>query len=245
MNWRDHEVHLDVVTSTMDSAKILARANAPEGTTVIAHAQTDGHGRRGRYWFAQPGGSVLATTILRPKDGANDPLLSLVVAVGIGAGLQACGVVDFVYKWPNDILWRDRKLAGILLYGGDPQGVVLAGFGVNVMSAKEACVPTEIAAAYIGVNDLLTAPISVSDVAFSILDALQSTYNDYQNKGPEKILVAYTARDALLGHRVNLDVGERCIEGVAMGVEPSGALRVNTAGVEMVVMAGEVNKVRY
>ena len=123
-----------IVRSTNDLALQLAREGAPEGTLVLAEAQTGGRGRWGRRWLSPEGKGIWASLILRPED---DPggTLAVGVASGIAEALRDRTGVDAEVKWPNDVVVGGRKLAGVLVERGGEAYVV--GFGVNVLQAKE------------------------------------------------------------------------------------------------------------
>src|SRR5260370_38384203 len=131
----------EVVGSSNDEAKALARVGAPEGALVGAGTQTAGRGRRGRAW-ASPPGNLYLSLILRPDGAAAQAAqLGFVAALGLGDALAALAGpgLDLRYKWPNDIVADGRKLAGILLESetsasGSVDFVVL-GIGVNLIAA--------------------------------------------------------------------------------------------------------------
>jgi len=123
-----------IVRSTNDLALQLAREGAPEGTLVLAEAQTGGRGRWGRGWHSPEGKGIWASLILRPED---DPggTLAVGVASGIAEAIRETAGVDAQVKWPNDVVVGGRKLAGVLVERGG--GAYVVGFGVNVLQAKE------------------------------------------------------------------------------------------------------------
>lgn len=134
---REHHASLP---STNDRALAWAREGAPHGAMVTADAQTAGRGRLGRRWDSPPGAGLYVSLVLRPAEvvvGRGwDPrwaALGLAVGLGLREGL-ARWVPDALLKWPNDLLVRGHKLAGVLCetrwQGSTPDIVV--GFGVNV-----------------------------------------------------------------------------------------------------------------
>ncbi len=73
--------------STNDEAARLAEAGAPEGTTVVAAAQTAGRGRLGRSWFSPAGAGLYASVIIRDRRAA--PLVTLAAGVALAEGIMA------------------------------------------------------------------------------------------------------------------------------------------------------------
>ncbi|MEP6917562.1 MAG: biotin--[acetyl-CoA-carboxylase] ligase, partial [Acidobacteriota bacterium] len=128
--------------STNDVAATLAEHGAPEGTTVVASAQSSGRGRFGRAWFSPPGAGLYVSVVCR--NAAAAPLLTLAGGVAVAEGVRTATGLPVEIKWPNDIVAeggaqaRRRKLAGILAEastGSDGLQYVILGFGINLRSA--------------------------------------------------------------------------------------------------------------
>ena len=98
--------------STNDDVWAVALAGAPDGTAVVADDQTRGRGREGRVWHQAPGRGLALSVLLvagRPAPGT----APLVAGLALVRALEACGA-EVELKWPNDVMSRGRKLAGIL-----------------------------------------------------------------------------------------------------------------------------------
>ena len=141
------KVHvLDVIDSTNDKLRELARAGAIEGETVIALSQTNGHGRSGRSFYSPAGGNLYISILLRPD---NMDRVGCITPAGAVAALRAIREVcdkEVYIKWVNDLYYNNRKICGILAQafdiGTDSQFVIL-GIGINVRG-NERDVPEEI-----------------------------------------------------------------------------------------------------
>ncbi|MDQ3557192.1 MAG: biotin--[acetyl-CoA-carboxylase] ligase family protein, partial [Gemmatimonadota bacterium] len=103
------------VGSTNDVARALGDAGAEAGTTVVAEEQLRGRGRSGDPWVSAAGLGAWLSVLLRPAPGIDSTLLPLHI------GLAAAGALDVWLpppgagiRWPNDLLWQGRKLAGVL-----------------------------------------------------------------------------------------------------------------------------------
>src|SRR5262249_51638000 len=104
------------VDSTMDVLASLARSGAPEGTAVIAERQRQGRGRQGRAWFSPPVGNVYVSVLLRPRrPAATMTALAPACGLGVAEALEEFATVPAGLKWPNDVMVRGRKIAGILI----------------------------------------------------------------------------------------------------------------------------------
>jgi BirA family transcriptional regulator, biotin operon repressor / biotin---[acetyl-CoA-carboxylase] ligase len=118
------------------STQRLLGADEPEGATAVADEQTAGRGRLGRSWHAPPGRALLCSVLLRPAPPMPLwPELSLVAGEAVAAALRAETGVAAVRAYPNDVLTRGRKLAGVLPEAS--RGRVVLGIGVNVNQTAE------------------------------------------------------------------------------------------------------------
>ena len=126
--------HEEIVSSTMDTARVLAGKNEPHGTVIAVDFQEAGRGRLKRSWTTEKGKNLLFTILLRYSDISSIPeALTLKTGLAVSLAIEDCvpaltGTVQV--KWPNDIMVGSRKLAGILTEG-DGKNVYI-GVGVNV-----------------------------------------------------------------------------------------------------------------
>jgi BirA family transcriptional regulator, biotin operon repressor / biotin---[acetyl-CoA-carboxylase] ligase len=221
-------VHHRVTDSTNERAKELADAGAPHGTLVTADEQEAGRGRQGRVWTAPSGSAVLMSLILRDLDERH-ALLPLAAAVAV---CEACEEVGPRVKWPNDVWIGRRKVAGILIEGRPQEGWAVLGIGVNVTTEL---FPPELAEIATSLR-LAGYETTSSDV----LARLVAVLDRWIGAPPSSVLEAWRSRDALKGERVRWAAGE----GIADGIDDSGALRVRTDDGPVTLDAGEVHLLR-
>jgi BirA family biotin operon repressor/biotin-[acetyl-CoA-carboxylase] ligase len=129
----------DVVASTQDIAFELLAEGRPHGTLVVADHQTGGRGSGQRVWYSTPGKSLLFSLLLDlepPETFAS--VLTIAIATSLARAIQEIAGVPARIKFPNDVLVRGKKVAGILLevkdYGASHR--VVAGIGINVNQLK-------------------------------------------------------------------------------------------------------------
>jgi BirA family transcriptional regulator, biotin operon repressor / biotin---[acetyl-CoA-carboxylase] ligase len=217
-------VHHRLTDSTNERAKQLAAAGAPHGTLVTADEQTAGRGRQGRAWTAPPRSAVLMSVVLRELDER----LPLTAAVALCEALP----VEAAIKWPNDVWIEGRKVAGILVEGRPQEGWAVLGVGVNVTTER---FPAELAES---ATSLRLAGVQADSEA--VLDGLLTSLSRWLDAPPARVLETWRSLDALRGERVRWTGGE----GIADGIDDSGALRVGTASGPVTLDAGEVHLLR-
>ncbi len=219
--------------STSDDAKRLARTGAAEGTVVVAARQQGGRGRLGRTWESPEGGAYFSAVVRPQIAPAQIAPLALVVALGVASGLEALGVSTML-KWPNDVLFEGRKLAGILLEmsaEADRVEWVVAGVGINVRR------PEGGVDGFAYVTDVLPA-VEPARVAAAALDGVAAMYRRFISGGFGSLVGEYAGRDGLRGSEVVVRDGTGAVvaAGVAGGVDDSGRLLVGDTR----VFGGEV-----
>jgi BirA family biotin operon repressor/biotin-[acetyl-CoA-carboxylase] ligase len=222
-------VHFRATDSTNEQAKALAAGGAPHGTLVTADEQTAGRGRQGRVWTAPSRSSLLMSVLLRDLEERH-ALLPLAAAVAI---CEALDPLDCRIKWPNDVWLDRRKLAGILVEGRPQAGWAVLGIGLNVNVQRQDFPPE--------LGDTATSVAIESGERRELereLGRLLRALDAWVAASVKRVLSAWRERDALEGERVSWNGGE----GVAAGIDDSGALLVDTEGGGVVKLeAGEVH----
>jgi BirA family transcriptional regulator, biotin operon repressor / biotin---[acetyl-CoA-carboxylase] ligase len=214
-------VHLRLTDSTNERARALAASGAPHGTLVTADEQHAGRGRQGRAWTAPPTSAVLMSVVLRELSET----LPLAAAVAVSEAVP----LETRIKWPNDVWIDGRKVAGILVEGRPQEGWAVLGIGLNVTTEE---FPPELHATSLR---LAGADLSREAALAALLDALRL----WLPRPRSQVLAAWRSRDALLGRTVRWSNGSN--EGVAAGVDSSGALIVETRNGRVTLDAGEVH----
>lgn len=230
---------LPEVDSTNAELMRRARSGRREPLMLIAERQTQGRGRLGRQWHSvtQPGSSQLASLTfslgmpLAPQDWSG---LSLAVGLAVAQSLHP----EIVLKWPNDLWWRNRKLAGILIetcnWGESGVGrYVVIGVGINIAAPEVAGLSTPA----VGLNELLPA-VDAPTVLGLVAAPLVRTIQAFETHGFGPFQSAFNARDALDGVVVNLSDG---VQGLAAGVDATGALLLRTKQAVQRVTSSEVS----
>ena len=224
-------IRLDVVDSTQRHAAALAADGAADGTAVVAETQTQGRGRRGRVWVDTPGESLLMSVVLRTSlPLTRVPTLSIAAGVGVAEALIEAAGVDARLKWPNDVLVRGRKIAGVLLERhGD---VLILGIGVNV---GQTFVDRELADRATSVK-MEGGRADRDAILGAVLAAIARWRSRLEQEGFDQVRSRWTALSSMLGRRVAAD----SVMGTALGLDDDGALIVDTGTGITRVLAGDV-----
>jgi BirA family biotin operon repressor/biotin-[acetyl-CoA-carboxylase] ligase len=231
----------DVVDSTMDLVASLGKEGAPEGTAVMAGQQRQGRGRQGRSWFSPAAGNLYVSVLLRPRlTAAETPALAPAFGLGVAEALEAFVSVQAGLKWPNDVLIRGRKVAGLLtesVVQGQEVRYIVVGIGVNVNVDSFPGPLTETATS---LHLEIGAPVELAAFVPVLFQHLEGVYRRFLTQGFAALAQAWNRHDALRGQRLRLHAGRHILEGIARGISPNGALILETAEGRQQVLAGEV-----
>lgn len=237
-------VFLDSVDSTNTYLMQAYVAGLRHGlVAVLAQAQTQGRGRAGRAWLAEPGASVCLSIGL-PLDCSEMPFLPLCVGVGIAQCLQSLGV-GVSLKWPNDVLIQGRKLAGVLCEGGQGPagGFTVVGIGLNIRpvhvpSGQAGVPPTALVDHWPSYRPLPDARA----LAYRLVPSVVSAIELGRRSGLDDIAAWFAQRDAFVGQPVAVsDQGQVLMQGLALGLASDGAYRIQTPQGEQRVYVGDVS----
>lgn len=241
-----HLPHIDVhwsLDSTNRYLMDLAKYGAQSGHAALAEIQTAGRGRRGRNWVSPFGGNVYLSQMWRFQAGpASLGGLSLATAVAVARALTKTGVHGFSLKWPNDILAGGKKLAGILLeISGEAAGpaTVVCGVGINVLLKDE--LAQAIDQPWTDLYHLTGTVPSRNRLVGVLLSELIDMYIEYEAKGLAPFLPEWQQLDAYYGKPIQLSTHENAIQGIARGVDPQGALKLEVGGTLRTFYSGEIS----
>lgn len=244
--WQLPRVRLLTQTdSTNDAARVLAIAGAPTGTLVIADEQRAGRGRMGRPWFSPPGVGLWLSVVMRSVAEHAIETLPLRIALSVAEALDAWVDAPVRIKWPNDLLLGDRKVGGILCEGvweGGMSGYVVAGIGLNLLQRRDDF-PAEIRDSATSLNMGANRGISRFEVASAVVERLHPLFLGKPGQIGGLRPSDLVGRDALLDRAIDIiepSTGRTTLTGTARGIEPSGALRVESAGRLTLVRTGTV-----
>ena len=230
------------VVSTNELAKERAEEENASGLVIVAEQQTSGRGRRGRQWVS-PYGCNLYLSLVWGFDGGVSALegLSLAVGVAVQKAVIRIGAEALDLKWPNDLLWQKRKVGGILLEViGDPTGFcqVIIGVGLNVEMPEGHAVGID--QSWANLAELVQGNLDRNELAGLVVDELLLLLSDYHELGFKYYRDEWHQYDAYADEIVTLSLMDKTVEGIARGVDDTGALRLELAGEIKIFSGGEV-----
>jgi BirA family transcriptional regulator, biotin operon repressor / biotin---[acetyl-CoA-carboxylase] ligase len=242
-----HILRYDSLPSTNTEAARQAAAGAHEGLCVVAREQTAGRGRAARRWASPRDAGLYFSLVLRPRfEPARWPLITLAAALGVREALAEACRVEADIKWPNDLLARGRKLCGILAETFETEAGRACVLGIGVNLSADA-VPPELADRATSVESETGRRPDADTLLRPLTRALDGWYAALaEEDGARRVLAAWEAGSTYArGARVRVRLAAETFDGVTRGLEPDGALRVETdAGRLRVVRAGDVTAVR-
>lgn len=207
------------VSSTMDSAKELARNDCPHFTVVVAGRQIRGRGRLKRQWLSDEGG-LYFTMVLRP----NIPVVlssrvNFLASLTLARVIREMFQIDAAVKWPNDILVDGRKISGMLSELEAETDRVLfinIGMGINVNND-----PSGIESGASSLKKIGGREISKKMLLARYLDEFE---NRLKNADLENVIAEWKKYTVTLNRQVKIVTHKDTCEGLAVDVERDGAL---------------------
>lgn len=217
--------------------------NIKNGQTCIAEYQLAGRGRRGRTWVS-PFASHLYFSYYWRFDSGIDKLSGLSLLVGIATvnALEKVGIQGVSLKWPNDLYYQGKKLAGILIElnaQATEACHTVIGIGINV------CMPPEqaklIDQPWVDLNSLSSDKVDRNLLSATLISELQELLPEYEKNGLQPYLKRWFDLDCFLGKPVNVLVADNNKAGICRGINEAGALLLEVDGLVEAFIGGEVS----
>jgi BirA family biotin operon repressor/biotin-[acetyl-CoA-carboxylase] ligase len=267
--WFRSPVQLEVVDSTNRYLAERAREGAAEGSSVLAERQTAGRGRLGRRWVDVAGGSVLCSMLFRPAFPVERwNLVSWVVALAARDACADAAGVDLSLKWPNDLQFGERKVAGVLAEavvsptGAAPPPALVVGIGINCNwpadwpSSHDPDDPDArgLIAQATSLDRIAGRPVDRDAVVDRLLDRVAQRYSSLIASGPRpaaidsmraaSVAAEYRRNLATIGRLVRVELADESFTGTAVDVDDGGRLFVDVGACIRSVAAGDVVHLR-
>ncbi|MHB1947395.1 MAG: biotin--[acetyl-CoA-carboxylase] ligase [Gammaproteobacteria bacterium] len=207
----------DVIDSTNNYLLAQAKNGAPSGSICLAEEQTAGRGRRGRKWISTSGDNIACSILWKVSENEDISSLSIAVAVMVVYALRKYGVTSGLQlKWPNDVLFDGRKLAGILLERcGDN---IVIGLGLNLYLSPQA------EPSWIGIYDMTGQEVRCNYLTGLLINELLTQLRVYQHRGLSAFIEGWRRYDMLQNRPISVHTPERVLSGTMRGINNQGEL---------------------
>jgi len=218
-------------TSTNDVVEKLARDGVQEGVVVFAESQTKGRGRLGRKWISPAGKGLWFSILLRPELRPQEATqLTVAAATALWRAIHDETGLSAEIKWPNDILFRGKKVAGILTEMNaelDRVKYLVLGVGVDVNLAPSEF-PPEVRKIATSLRAEMGKAMLRAELATAMLRELDRDYARICGGRFAEVADEWEAHCTTLGRQVTISIGERRTRGRAESLDDDGALLVRT-----------------
>ena len=232
---------LAAVDSTNNYAMAMAQKDAAKhGAAWFAHHQTKGKGSRGKSWNSSVGQNIILSVLLQPGKGflpSQSFYLTAAIALAAFDFFKQHAVDNVSIKWPNDIYWRDRKAAGILIennFRGSQWQWSVAGLGINInQTVFDKALPNPVS-----LKQITGKTYEVVMLAKELCRCLQQRYEQLQT---DKQSVLHNYNEVLYkrNESVRLKKGNIIFNGIIKQANASGLLEVE-GGLQPQFTFGEI-----
>lgn len=215
----------------------------PAGQVLVSEAQTAGRGRHGRQWFSPFAASLSFSMVWQLEQGIQAAMgLSLVIGVAVAELLENDYQLAVQLKWPNDVYWTGKKLAGILIeLSGQSDGrcQLVIGIGINVQ------LPPQQAAQSISQpwTDLATAvgTLDRNRLVARLQASCTRHLERFEQTGFAAFQAEFNRRQLYPQQAVRLTQGQQVIRGICHGVDAQGNLMLEQQGKKLAFHGGELS----
>jgi BirA family biotin operon repressor/biotin-[acetyl-CoA-carboxylase] ligase len=229
------QLHLyQELASTNSEALRLAQAGAAHGTVVVADHQSAGRGRRARQWYSPPGANIYCSVVvlgIGPSRTLSEWLswVPLVSALAAAEAVHTTTSLSLSLKWPNDLLFQERKVGGILCESTHISAdtpIIVIGIGLNVNMTEDSF-PEDLRQTATSLSAASRSSINRVRLLTQLLLELERGLDELRTQGPDRLRHTYVSRCGTLGKRVRLLLDdEQELLGTAESIGADGALQV-------------------
>ncbi len=213
---------VSVIDETESTQNLLRTSNPKPGDLITTEYQSQGRGRLGRSFSAQKSTALLFSFYLAPKCERNNwGFLPLLVGMSVANSLiKITGDSNFKCKWPNDILFNEKKIAGLLVETFD-DGVIV-GVGINVSTTQEQLPVAHASSIFLETGKQLNRNILLAEILAGLTPLLVEWET---GSNLSSLIAAYSRLSATLGQNVQIELpGGKQLGGIATRIDSSGAL---------------------
>lgn len=200
----------------------------PGNWVCLAEHQSQGKGRQGRHWFSPYGKNLYFSILWRFNLEAGELSgLSLATALAVVKTLEQHHIPNLGVKWPNDILWQSKKLAGILIeLSAEAHSVSNAVIGIGINVAMPISLGDTISQPWTDLEQITGHYIDRNILAGNLLNQLMQTFALFQNQGLSPFINEWQERDLALNQPLTLTTAKGILQGTGRGINDKGHLLI-------------------
>ena len=234
------------VTASTNLELMQEKDNLVSGDALVAEIQTEGRSLRGTRWLSSIGSNIMLSMAI--KFPSLQHLLGFSLAIGVATvtALEFAGVQNVRLKWPNDVVFGDKKLAGILIESvPSPDGEVFAIVGVGLNIHNSQSISRNIDRPYTTLEEM-GYDVRRNDICIGLINEIKYASNNFRRSGLTPFIDSWNRHDVLLGRIVDVAISShRSVTGRVVGVNSQGELLLesNTGG-RTAIRSGHIIAIR-
>ena len=239
----DFEWQYQLVTESTNADALQLFESNQTPCITLAEMQTSGRGRRGRQWLSPFAKNICCTIgMLKSLEACNPGLLSIVTGIALVQSLAKLGIEGVRLKWPNDLVYQNQKLGGILIESrsiGQHDYFFAIGFGINVtMNAEELAAIPQSATSLSLMTD---GAVSRNAVLVEVIQQVVNAIDAFDRSSIPRMIENFHALDALRGQSISVQSGHESIDGLNLGINADGQLQLETGQGRQVFSAADIS----
>ena len=230
---------LDEIDSTNNYLKKSYAIKEKSIKVVIAKKQTSGRGQHNKKWISEHNAGLWMSVAIDIKNKYNPAAISLVAGATIAKELYALGAKKIGLKWPNDLIYENKKLGGILVESIQQKNDLLRiiiGVGLNTKMPKSKEKTFFNRLDPIALDSITKEPISINMLSANIIKSLNYSLRQFEESGFSSFTKEWAKFDILHDNQVIVENSSWSIEGTAHGISHEGALLLsNEEGIHQII----------
>ena len=231
------------VTNSTNQYLLDEMKTLQSGQSCFAEYQTSGRGRRGRTWVSPFGSNIYFSLYWKLESGLAGVMgLSLAIGIAVTDALELLGCKNLKLKWPNDIYWNEKKLAGVLIELSAQSGGaahVVIGVGINVDLDER--FNSEIDQPWTDLKEVLNKEQQRNKLANALLKSMHQVMNEFQTFGLGPFIDRWKRLDNFMDKSITLQAGATVVTGVCKGIDEQGAILLDIDGEIKSFIGGEIS----
>ena len=236
-------VHVEQILDSTNQWLLERIPDLENGQSCISEYQLAGRGRRGRTWVSPFASHLYFSLYWRFESGIDKVSgLSLLVGVATVNALEKIGIQGVSLKWPNDIYYQGKKLAGILIELNAQATAAchcVIGIGINVRMPPEQA--KLIDQPWIDLHQLSGETVDRNLLSATLMNELHTLLEQYEQTGLQPYLPRWFELDCFLDKQVNLLIADNVKAGICRGINEKGALLLECGGQVEEYVGGEIS----